>query len=171
MSGRQYDRAKYIADNAPLEVIEELDKGARSIRGTYDELRGKEKSATPSVADETPKKESEQPVKQPAKRSRTVSEEEQMKYLSKKDIEAIHKMREYEALPPEGKIVELQRQIKELRVRAVTAESDLAYLKERYEISVDHKDSIIESLKRQNTELIDALAAADARIAELESKE
>jgi ParB family chromosome partitioning protein len=46
MSGRQYDRAKYIADNAPPEVIDQLDRGERSIRGTYDELRAKNKSAT-----------------------------------------------------------------------------------------------------------------------------
>ena len=44
MSGRQYDRAKYIAENAPPEVIEQLDTGERTIRGTYDELRGKEKA-------------------------------------------------------------------------------------------------------------------------------
>jgi ParB-like chromosome segregation protein Spo0J len=44
MSGRQYDRAKYIADNASAEVIEELDNGKRSIRPTYDELRAAEKA-------------------------------------------------------------------------------------------------------------------------------
>ncbi len=79
-----------------------------------------------------------------------LSEEEQMKYLSKKDKEAILKIKEFNALSPEGKIEELQRQLKEMRVRAVAAESDLATLKENYGISVDHKDSIIESLKRQN---------------------
>jgi len=45
MSGMQYDRAKYIAENAPPEIIEELDKGERTIRGTYDELKTKEKAA------------------------------------------------------------------------------------------------------------------------------
>ena len=45
MSGMQYDRAKYIAENAPPEVIEELDKGERSIRSVYDELKTKEKAA------------------------------------------------------------------------------------------------------------------------------
>jgi len=39
-----YKRANYIADKASQEVIEELDKGQRSIRGTYDELRAKEKT-------------------------------------------------------------------------------------------------------------------------------
>jgi ParB family chromosome partitioning protein len=43
MSGKQYDRAKYIAANAPQEIIDELDRGERSVKGTYDELRAKEK--------------------------------------------------------------------------------------------------------------------------------
>ncbi|MCL2386553.1 MAG: hypothetical protein FWC89_03280, partial [Defluviitaleaceae bacterium] len=51
MSGMQYDRAKYIAENASSEVIEELDKGERTIRGTYDELKSKEKAAKSSSAD------------------------------------------------------------------------------------------------------------------------
>jgi hypothetical protein len=40
MSGTQYDRAKYIADNAPSEIIEQLDRGERTIRSTYDAMRG-----------------------------------------------------------------------------------------------------------------------------------
>ena len=44
LSGTQYDRAKYIAENAPSEVIDELDQGKRNIRPTYDELRAKEKA-------------------------------------------------------------------------------------------------------------------------------
>ncbi|GHU51783.1 hypothetical protein AGMMS49975_06290 [Clostridia bacterium] len=44
MGKTSYDRAKYIAANAPEEVIDELDRGERTIRGTYDELRAKEKS-------------------------------------------------------------------------------------------------------------------------------
>ena len=39
MSGRRYDRAKYISNNAPDEIVEELNKGRRSIRGTYDVYR------------------------------------------------------------------------------------------------------------------------------------
>ena len=44
MSGSSYDRAKYIAENAPLEVIEELDNGKRFIRPTYEEIRALEKA-------------------------------------------------------------------------------------------------------------------------------
>ena len=39
MSGRQYDRAKYVADHAPQDVIDALDRGERAIRPTYDEMR------------------------------------------------------------------------------------------------------------------------------------
>jgi len=46
MSGRQYTRAKYIAENAPPEIIKQLDKGEQTITGAYKELRAKEKSET-----------------------------------------------------------------------------------------------------------------------------
>jgi len=147
MSGRQYDRAKYIAANAPQEVIAQLDKGERSIRGTYNELRAKEKTGTAP------------------KRPRAASP---MDYLSEQDKEAIRKLREFDALPPEGKIAELRRQLKEERARAATAESELAQLRERYQNDMGHKDSIIESLKRQTAELSDKLAAVAAQIAELQ---
>ena len=171
MSGRQYDRAKYIAENAPDEVIEQLDKGERNIYKTYNELRAKEKAAAHLTADDSAPH-TENPSKQNDElftlKSETVSEEEQMKYLSKHDKEAARKLKEFNALPPEGKIKALEQQVFDMRVRAVAAESDLSEMKRRYDISVDHKDSIIESLKRQNTELIAALEEAEARIAELE---
>lgn len=44
MSGHQYDRAAFIANHAPQEMIDELDRGERSIRGTYDVLRANEKA-------------------------------------------------------------------------------------------------------------------------------
>lgn len=163
MSGRQYDRAKYIADNAPNEVIEQLDRGERSIGATYKELRSKEKLDSATSKNETPR-ETTAP-----KRTKPVSEEKLLSRLSPKDRENVRKLQEFNAMSAEEKVVDLQRQLKEMRVRAVTAESDLASLKERYEISVDHKDSIIESLKRQNAELSDALDAANNRWAELEN--
>jgi len=39
MSGRQYDRANYIAEHATPEIIDTLDRGERTIRATYEELR------------------------------------------------------------------------------------------------------------------------------------
>lgn len=45
MSGYQYDRAKYIAENAPPEVINELDEGKRSIRSAFFETKDDNRKA------------------------------------------------------------------------------------------------------------------------------
>jgi ParB family chromosome partitioning protein len=188
MSGRQYGRAQYIAHHAPTEVIDQLDKGERTIRATYDELKAKEKAANmlptdvpteleddppgekimsaPALPTKNPPKSVADPFK--PKRASDVSEEEQMKYLSAHDREVIRKQKEFAALPPEGKIADLERQLFEMRVRANNAESELETLKLEYGIKVDHKDSIIDSLKRQVAELSEALEAAHKRLAELE---
>ncbi|MCH8657706.1 ParB N-terminal domain-containing protein [Staphylococcus lugdunensis] len=42
-SGRTYDRAKYIYENADEKTIKEVDEGKKSIRKAHDELRAKEK--------------------------------------------------------------------------------------------------------------------------------
>ena len=57
MSGAQYDRARYIADHAQQEVIDELDRGERTIYRTYKELRAAEQGpkATTSPAVDTVK--------------------------------------------------------------------------------------------------------------------
>jgi len=44
MSGRTYERARYIRDNAPQEVIARLDAGESSIYREYNELRALEKA-------------------------------------------------------------------------------------------------------------------------------
>ncbi len=49
MSGAQYDRAKYVADNAKPEVIEQIDRGERTIYRTYEELRGRKKAISPDA--------------------------------------------------------------------------------------------------------------------------
>ena len=49
MSGRQYERVKYIAANAPQEMIDQIDRGERSVYGAYEELRANEK-AVPTPA-------------------------------------------------------------------------------------------------------------------------
>ena len=54
MSGQQYDRAKYIADHASQEVIDELDRGERTIFRTYEELRAEEKRAAVDVEPTAP---------------------------------------------------------------------------------------------------------------------
>ena len=41
-----YDCIKYIAEHAPSEIIDAIDRGERSIRGTFEELRTAEKAKT-----------------------------------------------------------------------------------------------------------------------------
>jgi len=185
MSGPQYDRAKYVAYNAPPEVIEQLDRGERTIRGTYNELRAKEKvsilepgvthddephSEAPDQEDNTIWLLSEKVAENHASRSKSGKDDPYYQKQKAEAAEAARNRAEYESLTPEGKIEVLQRQIKEHRANEATMQADIANLRERFKISVDHKDSIIEFLKQQNAKLTEALEAANARIAELESR-
>jgi ParB family chromosome partitioning protein len=182
MSGRQFNRAKYIADHAPQEVIDQLDNGERTIRGTYDELRAKEKSGEallPATVQKTDsvdiaaqeKVEDKLTDSRPRASADELTDEEIMERLnySEKEKHAARKLREYNAMTPAEKIVELERQLREERARAATAESELAMLRENHGIAVDHKDSIIEFLKQHNAELIEALEAANKKIDKLET--
>jgi len=186
MSGRQYDRAKYIADKATSDVIEQLDNGERTIRGTYDELRAKDNAMLPNCEDiaddepmhETPRQvgndiwlQSEKVAENLALLSKSHADDPFYQRLEAEAAEAARKREEYDSLTPEGKIEVLQHQIKELRSKEAEMQSDIDNLRERFKISVDHKDSIIEFLKQQNAKLTEALEAANARIAELESQE
>ena len=178
MSGRQYDRAKYIADNASPEIIDELDRGERTIRGTYDELRAKEKAA---VSPPVPEAEAEpsdvpfkfaspapaappkfEPPKQP-KLSDKAKEERAMAMLSPEERETLERNNAFAAMSPEQKIAELQAQLKAERRRAVTAEAELTRLKDELHNAVYHRDGIIKNMTQQ-------LAAAEARVRELEEK-
>ena len=38
MGDKQYERLRYIGDNATPDIMDALDRGERSIRGVYDEL-------------------------------------------------------------------------------------------------------------------------------------
>jgi ParB family chromosome partitioning protein len=150
MRGRQYDRAKYIANNASEEVIEQLDRGERAVKPTYDELRAKEKKSV--AAKET---EAERMAKAEA-------------LFSEQDREAIRKNREFDAMSPADKITELQRQLKAERARAATAESELAREKELHHNTAYHKESTITNLQIQIEELSKALEAAEAKLRELD---
>ena len=143
MGKSSYDRAKYIADNAPDEVIEELDQGKRSIRGTYDELKSKEKTTKPSSDSAEAARNSED-------------------LLTKAEQDAIQRNKEFNALSDSEKVMELQRQLKEERARAVTAESELARLKELRQNDNFHKDGIINNLQAR-------LDEAETRVDELEA--
>ena len=211
MSGRQYARAKYIAKNAPVEIIDELDKGKRKIGSVYKELRKKEEakqspievvqletmddtiedfsdnsSPAPNEAEaeiessemELPEMESLSTKHEPDAYVDTASDSDktmtettlpkpQPNYkctagsLPKTDEEAVKRNKDFNALAPLEKIKELQRQLKEERVRATHAESELARLKELRHNDIYHRDGIINNLKER-------LAEAEARIEELE---
>ena len=167
MSGRQYSRAKHIAENASDEVIEELDNGGRTINRTYEELRSKEKTdktkvdATPDNAPDAPKDKTSAPKL--SEKKKAVDDAAALAIFSKADQEAILRNREFNAMSPEEQVVELKRQLKEERVRAIHAESELSRFKELRHNEVYHKDGIIENLKKQ-------LANAFERIKELEEK-
>jgi len=179
MSGRQYDRAKYVAENAPPEVIEQLDNGKCTIFEAYDELKAKEKAGVPIAIDvptrgkhdseckENPEAAHNEPTALPSPKSSvhaSVTRSPRYNpYLSPQEEEALRKRREFDALPPEGKVAELQRQLKEERVRANGAESDLEREKELRQNDMYHYSGTIEMLKKK-------LAAAIARIEELEAK-
>jgi len=160
MSGVQYDRAKYIAENAPEDIIEELDNGQRSIRSTYDELKAKEK-AEKSTTEAIPEKEpaNSDSKKELKKKSPKASDMDAL--FSKSDLEAMQRNREFNAMSPDDKIIELKRQLKEERTRAATAESELARLKELRHNDIYHRDGIIDNLRNR-------LIKAEARVDELE---
>ncbi len=188
MSGKQYDRVKFIAENAPQEIIDELDRGERSIRKTFDELRKArcqqeattskgvttDKESEPEApCDCTPEQSIEQtPIPVVAKAKETAafplkqkasSKIKPMDLLSEQEREQIRKNGDFNALSPNEKITELQRQLRFERSRAATAESELARLKELRHNDVLHMESIIDNLKGQ-------LETAHARIKELEGK-
>ena len=141
MSGSQYDRAKYITQNVPPEVIEELDAGERSIYGTYKELREAEENAPNPESPSQPAK-----ADPPRIPDRTTFPKQP-------------------ALPPEpappaAPVTDLQ--------RAIRAERELDAMKYRQHNEIYHRDGIIENLKRRVADLEAALEAANARILELE---
>ena len=146
MGRTTYDRAKYIAENAPEEGIDELDKGERAIRPTYDELKAKEKA----------EKDKNNPSKEPKKPRDTSG------MLTKAEEEAIERNNRFHAMSAEEKVVELQSRLDKAEIRACKAESNLSQFREFHNNTVYHKDSIIDNLQAR-------LDAAEARLEELEA--
>ena len=109
--------------------------------------------------DKTEEKSVKPPKSAAAKKSS--GESNASRLLSKEDEVAIQRNKEFNALPPEKKVVELQRQLKQERVRAVSAESELSELKKFHQNAVYHKDGIINNLQAR-------LDKAETRIHELE---
>ena len=149
ISGRQYDRAKFIVDNAPPEIIEQLDKDERAIRTTYDELRAKEKSVKSSDTNE---------AHDPSKSLQPVSRV--LKPLSKEDEEAQRKINEFNILSPSKKVEILQEQLRKERARAAEAESELKRERELHHNTNYHSQLSIANLEGQ-------VAALTTKVAEL----
>jgi hypothetical protein len=177
MKKTNYDRAKFIAENATPEIIEELDKGRRTIRGTFNELKKagiSSKSSEPKTIESKVESDVDfqdgdyskdtdinpQFINTPVDGS-LKSGINPAGLLSKADEEALERNKAFNALSPQKKVIELQRQLKEERVRATRAESELARLKELRHNDVFHKDGIINNLRERLTD-------AEARIKELE---
>ena len=142
MSGRQYDRAKYVADHGPQSVIDEIDNGKRTVNSAYEELRGADKRG--AHADASKHLQHTVAARKNEPSSSSVAHPKQIPAVS----------------TPTVKESDLQ--------RAIRAESELDAFKYRQHNEIFHRDSIIESQKRHIAELEDALTAAHARIKELE---
>jgi ParB family chromosome partitioning protein len=179
MSGKQYDRAKYIVENASPEIIEQIDRGKKTITAVYNQLRGKTKSKkasppkniilqTKPVTEPAPQTdiaaqtqtENPEPVNSSVQTEKDTPIPEKFHVM---DSESIRKNEEYDALSPEGKIEELQNQLKKERTRAATAESKLERETELRKNAENHFGATIEMQKKQ-------LEEAYMRISELEKK-
>jgi ParB family chromosome partitioning protein len=147
MSGRQYDRARYIADNAPEEILEELDNGKRNVSCTYNELRAKERAGKPKTTN-----------------GFTGS------YLITQDKEAMRNIQEFASISLVEKVAELQQRLKKERARTARAESELSRLKDVLYNSNIQATVNIKKLKMQVKSLDTALEEALARVKELEGK-
>jgi hypothetical protein len=147
MSGRQYARAKYIVENAPQKIIDELDNNERTVTGTYNELCAKEKYKNKFRHNE--QFESPTPILTPPPRT--------------KEVEFIPIYNKSDYISPEAEIKELQNQIKKERIRAAIAESKLVRETELRKNEAKHYNTIIEMLKKQ-------LNRTYIKISELETK-
>ena len=189
MSGRTYDRLKCIADTAP-QLLEKIDSNQHSINSAYEESRAVKKAATfPVPQDNVPKipkgdtrRSDEEPslAQAPAKMPNAVRPAARLPVPeAAKPSASPYTSPSAPPLPraiPESpklvdRVTELEQQLRAERGRAATAESELARLKELRHNDILHKDSIIDSLTRQNAELKEALSAALLKIQESEETE
>jgi hypothetical protein len=183
MKETSYRYARYLAEKSP-ETIERIDNGEIALRPAYNEVRARETSERSVIPPVVMKNEPEAEQKDRAvfhqktqsesgepnppvpKSSSQPSRAKKDPLLAKYEAEAAEatqKRQVFNALSPEGKIDELNRQLKEERTRAADAESRLAREKELRANEMYHYNGTIEMLRNQ-------LAAAHARIEELEAE-
>jgi hypothetical protein len=147
MSGKLYDKAKYIAKHASQGIIDELDRKERTISGTYNELRNVEKKS--QLPEET-KSETFAPSKQ--------------KSISAKSYGELQE-----------KLATTEAEFKEFVSKYAMAnhkrgmlENQLQHVNFQLENERIGSDKIISELREQIVELKKALAVANERIRELE---
>jgi len=181
MSGRNYDRLKYIGDTAP-ELLEQIDNKQHSINSAYEELRAKEKASVMPVPDKVPEipkgsaKKSEvapPPAQTTAKLPDAANPAAQLPSVESGEKKAaVYTSPSAPSLPrvttpdpakPVDRVTELEQLLRTERSRAATAESQLARDRELWHNDVLHRDSTIQNLKLQ-------LKAAHEKIQELEDK-
>ena len=92
----------------------------------------------------------------------------QMERKMQEEEERIRKVKEWDAMPPADKVVELEKRLKAEESRAFNAESELREFMERTHNKIYHAEGTIELLRSQKQELETALSVANARIKELE---
>ena len=124
MSGPTYQRAEYVADHAPQDVIDALDRGETTIRATYDAMRAAEKQAedvstSPPAA--TPESDLDRAI-------RAEQERNAMKYRWHNEI--FHR---------DETIAYLKRRVAALEQDLETAYARIHELEERAEPTVDGK--------------------------------
>ena len=173
MSGRTYERARYIQDNAPDEMIDRLDNGETSIYKAYNELRGQTK------AEDVPK---EAPcVSEPDTKAQSIPSSAQTaaepelnpspsripRPLSEADMEAERRIKEFNTLPPNKKTEALEAKLRSERIRASNAEHELAKERDNHKDNMYHANLMADTLREQIAELNQALEEAYTRISEL----
>jgi len=131
MSGRQYYRANYIAEHASPEIIEEVDRGERSINATYEELRAARPkdvvvpieplrlNSTPPVAS-VPPESSTKPVSDLDRAIRAEQELDALKYRQHNEI--FHRDSIIENL--KKRVLELEAALAEAQARIVVLETE-----------------------------------------------
>ena len=115
MSGKQYDRARYIAEHAPQSVIDELDSGKRTIRGAYDDLRDAAKKRENSGNPITPNSESDRAIR------------------TERELDALKDRHLKEIMRREGTIDKLKLRIAGLEKELTGAKARIQELEKRYE--------------------------------------
>ncbi|MCL1831740.1 MAG: ParB N-terminal domain-containing protein [Oscillospiraceae bacterium] len=139
MSGKQYDRLKYIDENAPPEVMKKIDSGELKIRPVYDELRAKEKAKlSPPIPVTIPVVMPPKPAEEPSEKEYKPPEDTD--FLSKY-AEASHRCDVLETLIHNERV--------------------------QWEAERSGKNAMIESLQAQIEKLESALDTAHAKIHEL----